>query len=110
MLQSGFGGASQSPSSSRGAAELSEPDDDGLRWMTLINGEKVPGLLPLTDGEEAVLDTVAVLTDSLEDGFRFSLECTDGSSGGCNLPVIHGGRSPDGCIVGVLSWAGSTVG
>lgn len=69
--------------------------EESGRFITLINGQKVPGLLT-SRAEQAIIDATAVLADELEDHFEFST--------GRDAPglVVCGGRAVDGCLVGVL--------
>ena len=68
----------------------------GERCITLINGQKVPGLQASSRAEQAILDATAVLSDELADHFEFSIGRE--ASG----LVLYGGRAVDGCLVGVL--------
>ena len=45
--------------------------EESGRFITLINGQKVPGLLT-SRAEQAIIDATAVLADELEDHFEFS--------------------------------------
>ena len=73
-----------------------EPNEAGERCITLINGQKVPGLQASSRAEQAILDATAVLSDELADHFEFSIGRE--ASG----LVLYGGRAVDGCLVGVL--------
>lgn len=65
--------------------------------VTLINGESVAGFQAAPSNLQAVLDVTAILADELEEHFEFRV-----TGGPGLLPVVFGGRAPDGCIVGVL--------
>ena len=71
--------------------------EEGGRCITLINGQKVPGL-QASRAEQAILDATAVLADELTDHFEFSLTTGQDAPG----LLVYGGRAVDGCLVGVL--------
>ena len=71
--------------------------EESGRLITLINGQKVPGLLT-SRAEQAILDATAVLADELTDHFEFSLTTGQDAPG----LLVYGGRAVDGCLVGVL--------
>lgn len=79
----------------------SDANPKALSTLTLVSGERIPGLLPAPDGLQPILDATAILADELEEHFEFA--SSNGDQMGSDLsPIVYGGRAPDGCIVGVL--------
>jgi hypothetical protein len=80
-----------------------ETDSAVATALTLINGESVPGLRNSPNAcSGALFDATTVLADELDEHFEFSVEATAVDGRDVVVPVLYGGRSPDGCIVGVL--------